>query len=160
MFIVGLGFDRLKFLELNHFSGGMVFAIENLIKFKVSGAKCAEIPVTLHRDGRKENKVISYNFRWLEYFKIFDDYMSEMAIFPSFIFFIISIFYFRNILELLSKNTNSASLENIYYLYFIFNKFSNIYVWIIFIFNSYQITNARSKNVKSFFKIFKIRYAF
>ena len=34
----------------------MVFAIENLIKFKVSGAKCAEIPVTLHKDGRKENK--------------------------------------------------------------------------------------------------------
>ena len=39
MFIVGSGFDRLKFLELNHFSSGMVFAIENLIKFKVSGAK-------------------------------------------------------------------------------------------------------------------------
>ena len=44
------GFDRSKFLELNHFSNGMVFAIENLIKFKVAGAKCTEIPVTLHRD--------------------------------------------------------------------------------------------------------------
>ena len=39
----------------------MVFAIENLIKFKVSGAKCAEIPVTLHKDGRKENKKVTFN---------------------------------------------------------------------------------------------------
>ena len=50
------GFNRLKFLELNHFSNGMVFALENLIKFKVSGAKCAEIPVTLHKDGRKKKQ--------------------------------------------------------------------------------------------------------
>ena len=34
----------------------MVFAIENLIKFKVYGAKCAEIPIVLHKDGRKKYK--------------------------------------------------------------------------------------------------------
>ena len=50
------GFNRKKFLELDHFSNGMVFAIENLIKFKISGAKCAEIPITLYKDGRKKGK--------------------------------------------------------------------------------------------------------
>ena len=45
------GFRRDIFLELKHFSGGMVFAIENLIKFKVYGAKCTEVPVILHKDG-------------------------------------------------------------------------------------------------------------
>ena len=55
----------------------MVFAIENLIKFTVSGAKCAEIPVTLHRDGKKKNKshlnTISDGWNTLRFF---NDYMS------------------------------------------------------------------------------------
>ena len=50
------GFDREKFLKLNHFSKGMVFAIENLIKFNVAGHNCVEIPITLYKDGRIKNK--------------------------------------------------------------------------------------------------------
>ena len=41
------GFNRKKFLEMNHFSKGMVFAIENLLNLKYLEQNVAEIPVTL-----------------------------------------------------------------------------------------------------------------
>ena len=38
------------------FSYGMVWCLEILIKSKINSAKCAELPITLHKDGRKVGK--------------------------------------------------------------------------------------------------------
>ena len=46
------GFDREKALALGLSCGGMEFATEIIGKFALSGAKIAEIPVTLSPDGR------------------------------------------------------------------------------------------------------------
>ena len=46
------GFDREKALALELSCGGMEFATEIIGKFALSGAKIAEIPVTLSPDGR------------------------------------------------------------------------------------------------------------
>lgn len=46
------GFDREKALALDLQCGGMEFATEIIAKFAMSGAKIAEIPVTLKPDGR------------------------------------------------------------------------------------------------------------
>jgi len=42
-------FNKEKFLELNHFSGGMVFAIENLIKFNTCPICSSEALINLGR---------------------------------------------------------------------------------------------------------------
>ena len=157
------GFDRLKFLKLNHFSSGMVFAIENLIKFKVSGAKCAEIPVTLHKDGRKKNKshlnTISDGWNTLRFLMI--TCPKWLFFFPSFIFFLISLFYFKNISELFYKNTTSVSLEDVSL--FIFYFLISFQIFMFGLFSSLIATKLqmlKANNVNNFFKIFKIRYAF
>ena len=49
-------FNKKKFNKLFHFSNGMTFAIENLIRFILANAKLKEVPVTLYRDGRVKNK--------------------------------------------------------------------------------------------------------
>ncbi|WP_440613967.1 glycosyltransferase family 2 protein [Candidatus Pelagibacter sp. HIMB1748] len=157
------GFNRLKFLELDHFSNGMVFAIENLIKFKVAGSKCAEIPVTLHRDGRKTNKshlnTISDGWNTLRFLMI--TCPKWLFFFPSFIFFIISLFYFNNVLELFLFKTNYVSIENI--LLFVFYFLISFQIFMFGLFSSLIATKLKmleSKNINSFFRIFKMRYAF
>ena len=157
------GFDRSKFLELNHFSNGMVFAIENLIKFKVSGAKCAEIPVILHKDGRKKNKshlnTISDGWNTLRFLMI--TCPKWLFFFPSLIFFIISLFYFNNILEIFFKDINSISIENISLFMFYF--LISFQIFMFGLFSSLIATKLqmlKAKTIKNFFKIFKIRYAF
>ena len=148
------GFDRLKFLELNHFSSGMVFAIENLIKFKVSGAKCAEIPVTLHKDGRKENKshlnTISDGWNTLRFLMI--TCPKWLFFFPSFIFFIISLFYFKNISELFYKILNFCIIRRCFTIYILFLISFQIFMFgLFFIFNSYKTTDVKSKQCQKFF---------
>ena len=46
-------FKKSFYDNLNFFSGGMIYNIEVLLKFYVAGAKIYEIPITLHKDGRK-----------------------------------------------------------------------------------------------------------
>ena len=157
------GFDRLKFIKLNHFSTGMVFAIENLIKFTVSGAKCAEIPVTLHRDGRKKNKshlnTISDGWNTLRFLII--TCPKWLFFFPSFILFFISLFYFNNILSSFFLSKNEFSLEKI--LLFVFYFVTSFQIFMFGLFSSLIATKLKmlkAKNINNFFKIFKIRYAF
>ena len=157
------GFNRLKFYELDHFSSGMVFAIENLIKFKVSGAKCTEIPVTLHRDGRKKNKshlnTISDGWNTLRFLII--TCPKWLFFFPSIIFFLISLFYFNNVLATFSRDINSISLENLSL--FIFYFLMSFQIFMFGLFSSLIATKLKmlkAKTIKNFFKIFKIRYAF
>ena len=49
----GMNIIRKNFFKkMNFFSGGMVWCLEILIKSKVNSAKCGELPITLHKDGR------------------------------------------------------------------------------------------------------------
>lgn len=47
-------FKREFYDKLNFFSSGMVYNIEVLLKFYIAGARISEIPITLHKDGRKK----------------------------------------------------------------------------------------------------------
>lgn len=157
------GFDRLKFLKLKHFSSGMVFAIENLIKFKVSGANCAEIPVTLSKDGRKMNKshlnTISDGWSTLRFLMI--TCPKWLFFFPSIIFFIISLFYLYQTSRLILIDLETGLSENI--LLFIFYFIISFQIFMFGLFSSLmavKLKMLKSKFVDVFFKIFKLRYAF
>ncbi len=157
------GFDRIKFLKLKHFSGGMVFAIENLIKFKVSGAKCTEIPVTLHKDGRKKNRshLNTFSDGWITLKFLIISCPKWLFFFPS-IFFLIMSFYSINKLSDLNLNQiNFINFEIIsssilYFLLsfqiFMFGLFSSL--------TAVKLKMLESKMTDNFFKIFKIKYAF
>jgi glycosyltransferase involved in cell wall biosynthesis len=47
-------FKREFYDKLSFFSSGMVYNIEVLLKFYIAGARISEIPITLHKDGRKK----------------------------------------------------------------------------------------------------------
>ena len=156
------GFDRHKFLELNHFSEGMVFAIENLIKFKVSGAKCTEIPIVLYKDGRKKNKshlnTISDGWTTLRFLMI--TCPKWLFFFPSIIFMILSLYSIYDISNLDNEKNNilfeKISLTIVYF-------FLSFQIFMFGLFSSLIATKLKmleAKNIDKFFKIFKIRYAF
>ena len=141
----------------------MVFAIENLIKFKVSGAKCAEIPVTLYRDGRKKNKshlnTISDGWNTLRFLMI--TCPKWLFFFPSTIFFLISLIYLNNVLSSSFRGINSISLENVSLFMFYF--LISFQILMFGLFSSLIATKLqmlKAQTIKNFFKIFKIRYAF
>lgn len=47
------GFSKALYQRLNQRCTGMEFAVEMLIRASLQGCKFAEVPITLHRDGRK-----------------------------------------------------------------------------------------------------------
>jgi len=47
------GFTKALYLRLNQRCTGMEFAVEMLIRASLQGVRFAEVPITLHRDGRK-----------------------------------------------------------------------------------------------------------
>ena len=57
------GFTRELYDRLNQRCGGMEFATEMIIKSSLMGAKIAEVPVTLHPDGRKTHAPHLKTFR-------------------------------------------------------------------------------------------------
>ena len=155
------GFRREIFEKLNHFSGGMVFAIENLIKFKVYGAKCAELPVILHRDGRKKTKshlnTLSDGWKTLRFLLV--TCPKWIYFFPS---FLLLFFSFSNFFEylFLSTNTDIGHINLIksitYFLMsfqiFMFGLFASLF--------AVKLKLLKSQFINLFFKIFKLRYAF
>jgi glycosyltransferase involved in cell wall biosynthesis len=157
------GFRRDIFKKLNHFSGGMVFAIENLIKFKVYGAKCTEIPVTLHRDGRKKTKshlnTISDGWKTLRFLLV--TCPKWIYFFPSLILLFFSSFSFFEFLFLTTisdtKIVYSYLIEAIIYFLlsfqiFMFGLFASLF--------AVKLKLLNSSFINLFFKIFKLRYAF
>ena len=157
------GFDRKKFLELNHFSSGMVFAIENLIKFKVSGARCAEIPVTLYKDGRKKNtshlNTISDGWTTLRFLMV--TCPKWLFFSPAVIFFILSAVSAYGLPNLFNTKISVLLFEKlsstiVYFLLgfqiFMFGLFSSLIAT--------KLKMQKPKNINIFFKIFKLRYAF
>ena len=157
------GFRKDIFEKLNHFSGGMVFAIENLIKFKVYDAKCTEIPVKLHKDGRKKTKshlnTISDGWKTLRFLLVASP--KWIYFFPSLILFFFSLFSFSEFLfpsSILDINTSYGYLIKsiIYFLLsfqiFMFGLFASLFAVKLKLLNSHLIN--------LFFKIFKLRYAF
>lgn len=157
------GFNRKKFLELDHFSNGMVFAIENLIKFKISGAKCAEIPITLYKDGRKKGKshlnTISDGWNTLRFLMV--TCPKWVYFFPSLIFFILSFISVIDFMNVIETQKNLLIVEKlfiavVYFLlgfqFFMFGLFSSLI--------AKKLKMFRSKIIINFFKIFKMRYSF
>tara|TARA_A100001011_G_scaffold324945_1_gene347573 strand:+ start:79 stop:1203 length:1125 start_codon:yes stop_codon:yes gene_type:complete len=157
------GFKKDIFLKLNHFSNGMVFAIENLIKFKVNGFKCTEIPVVLHKDGRKKSKshlnTISDGWKTLRFLLVASP--KWIYFFPSIILLILSSINFYDFLTVKSST-------QIYMSYIILTK-SIVYFLLsfqIFMFGLFSSLVAiklkllKSNFINNFFKIFKLRYAF
>ena len=157
------GFRKDIFIKLNHFSNGMVFAIENLIKFKVNGYKCAEIPVVLHKDGRKKSKshlnTISDGWKTLRFLLVASP--KWIYFFPSLILLILS---FYNLYDLL----NTLNRVQIYFSYIILTKSITYFLlsFQIFMFGLFasliaiKLKLLKSKFINNFFKIFKLRYAF
>ncbi len=156
------GFRRDIFLKLNHFSSGMVFAIENLIKFKVYGAKCGEIPITLHKDGRKKSKshlnTISDGWKTLRFLIVACP--KWIYFFPSLILFIFSIynifqFFFtdyQNLNIVYSNLFKSVLMFFLSFQIFMFGLFSSLF--------AVKLKLLKSEFINNFFKIFKLRYAF
>ncbi len=157
------GFNRKKFLELDHFSNGMVFAIENLIKFKISEAKCAEIPITLYKDGRKKGKshlnTISDGWNTLRFLMV--TCPKWVYFFPSLIFFILSFISVIDFMNVIETQKNLLIVEKlfiavVYFLlgfqFFMFGLFSSLI--------AKKLKMFKSKIIINFFKIFKMRYSF
>jgi glycosyltransferase involved in cell wall biosynthesis len=98
-------FDKKKFEEMYHFSNGMTFAIENLIRFISAKAKLKEVPVTLYKDGRIKNKshlkTISDGLKTLKLIILF----TPTRIFNIFSAILIFATCF-NIIEILSSTDN------------------------------------------------------
>jgi len=81
------GFTRELFNRLDLQCEGMEFATEMIIKASLHGARIAEIPITLHPDGRKTNaphlRTIRDGWRTLRFFLIFSPRWLFLA--PGFI---------------------------------------------------------------------------
>jgi len=69
------GFTKELYLRLELQCEGMEFATEMIIKASLQGARIAEIPVTLHRDGRKAHaphlRTVRDGWRTLRFFLVF-----------------------------------------------------------------------------------------
>tara|TARA_B100001248_G_scaffold261998_1_gene255477 strand:- start:886 stop:2007 length:1122 start_codon:yes stop_codon:yes gene_type:complete len=157
------GFDRKKFLELNHVSKGMVFAIENLIKFNVAGYKCSEIPITLYKDGRVKNKshlnTISDGWKTLKFLLI--SCPKWLYYIPSIFFLIIAIIMSVDIITDNSVNNLILKLNKINSIFIYFLLSFQIFMFGIFSsLLSIKLRLSKSRFINLFFKIFKIRYAF
>ncbi len=157
------GFNRNIFLKLDHFSNGMVFAIENLIKFKVYGAKCAEIPIVLHKDGRKKYKshlnTISDGWKTLRFLLV--TCPRWIYFFPSLVLLILSIYNFSEFLFFKNQENNYLNLTNfvqsiicflLSFQIFMFGLFSSLF--------AVKLKFLKSNLINKFFNIFKLRYAF
>ncbi len=156
------GFDREKFLKLNHFSRGMVFAIENLIKFKVAGFKCAEIPITLHKDGRKKNKshLNTISDGWLTLRFLIVTCPKWLFFFPSFILLFFSIYnlfkiFDENFIHFDLKKNEIIGTSMMFFLLsfqiFMFGLFSSL--------TAIKLKMLKNKFIDDFFRFFKLRYA-
>jgi len=158
------GFDRLLFIKLKHFSAGMVFAIENLIKFSNAKLLCSEVPITLHKDGRIKNKshlnTISDGWKTLRFLLIACP--KWLYYIPSIIFLILSIISFKEF-----QNLSPLDKDVV-----LFNKLTKIFIFCLLsfqifmfgIFSSLQANklklNRSNHFLNYFFKIFKLKYAF
>lgn len=156
-------FRKDRFLKLNHFSNGMVFALENLIKFKIAGYKCTEIPVTLHKDGRIKNKshlnTFSDGWKTLKFLLIICP--KWLYYIPSGIFFLLGTIllaiFFQNFNQ--SNEINNLIKINSILIYF----FLSFQVFMFGIFSTLIATKLQlsdSKFVNLFFHVFKLKYAF
>ena len=157
------GFDKKKFLELNHFSSGMVFAIENLIKFKVANFKCAEIPITLHKDGRKKTKshLKTFSDGWTTLRFLMVACPKWLFFVPSFLILFYSSFSLYEFVYLINNFSEQVVYEKIIYYNLLFLISFQIFMFGLFSsLISIKLKLLKSNFIRLFFKIFKIRYAF
>jgi len=158
------GFRRDIALRHKYICNGMQFAIENLIKFLVEGSKVCEIPIILHRDGRKKNKshlkTISDGLKTLKLILIFS---------PNWLFFIPSIFLFLYFFNILTNFTGSFEILDQKQKIDITNKLVlifmiNLQILFLWLYGKLVTINLgfskESKNLINFFAIFKLKYVF
>jgi glycosyltransferase involved in cell wall biosynthesis len=156
-------FRKDKFMKLNHFSNGMVFALENLIKFKIAKYKCTEIPVTLYKDGRINNKshlnTFSDGWKTLKFLLIICP--KWLYYIPSGFFLLLGTFFliifFQNFNH--DNQINNLIQINSILIYFLLS----LQVFMFGIFSSLLASKLQlldSKFVNFFFNVFKLKYAF
>ena len=154
-------FSKNFFLKLKHYCGGMEFAIENLLKFSIAKAKIKQIPITLHKDGRKLNK---------SHLRTFQDGWKTLKLLlicsPKWLYFLPAMtflfFGIENIFSLYRKNFSDIDLvreitvSSIFFILF-------MQVFMFGIFSSLKAHNLGFSNLNKFvilfFSIFKIRHA-
>ena len=109
-------FNKIKFKKLYHFSDGMTFAIENLIRFIFAKAKLKEVPVTLYKDGRLKKKshlkTISDGLKTLKLIVLFIP--ANFFYFFSFILIFFAVLEIKEIL--LMSNNLLLKINNIFIL--------------------------------------------
>ena len=141
----------------------MVFAIENLIKFKVYGAKCSEVPIVLHRDGRKKTKshlnTISDGWTTLRFLLV--TCPKWLYFFPSFILlFFSTISLFDFIFSSSNLDTKFINLNLINSIIFFLLSFQIFMFGLFASLFAVKLKLLRSSFIDLFFKIFKLRFAF
>lgn len=157
------GFKKDKFMKLNHFSKGMVFALENLIKFKIANYKCTEIAITLHKDGRINNKshlnTISDGWKTLKFLLIACP--KWLYYIPSAFFFLLSSFFLVELSKSFYQNNEINNLIQINSIFIYFLLSFQVFMFGIFSsLLSIKLQLSQSKFVTIFFNLFKLRHAF
>jgi glycosyltransferase involved in cell wall biosynthesis len=109
-------FDKRKFEKMYHFSNGMTFAIENLIRFISAKAKLKEVPVILYKDGRIKKKshlkTISDGLKTLKLIILF----IPARIFNFFSFILISIVVYKIVEIFLMRDSLLIKINDIFIL--------------------------------------------
>tara|TARA_A100001015_G_C15013728_1_gene724463 strand:+ start:1032 stop:2120 length:1089 start_codon:yes stop_codon:yes gene_type:complete len=152
------GFRRSISLKHNYICKGMQFAIEHLIKFLLTAQKITEIPITLHRDGRKKHsghlKTYSDGFKTLKLLLLF----SPTWIYIFFETILIITFYSEIKNYFISSNYSVIKFLDQNFLFSILS-FQIFFLWIFS--KQISLNLGFSKNnayIELFFKIFKIEY--
>ena len=77
------GFTKALYQRLDQRCTGMEFATEMIIKASLYQTRCAEIPITLHPDGRKAHPPPQNVSGWLAYPALFPDVQSALVVFDA-----------------------------------------------------------------------------
>ena len=152
-------FRRDFYNKLKFFSSGMVYNIEVLLKFYIAGAKISEIPITLHKDGRKKArshlKTIPDGLRTLKFLLVCSP--NWLYFIPGvllLVFTIASIFF-----QIINKDLITSEkelLDNFIYLSL------SIQIIMLGLFStiiSEKIGFKKKNSLKNFFKVFNIKLA-
>lgn len=154
-------FRKSSFDKIKHFSKGMEFAIENLIKFNAYNLKIAQVPITLFKDGRVNStshlRTIRDGLRTLKLMLICSP--KWLYFFPALLFLILSIhniytldFYSLSEYKLFKEITISG-------LFFIIS-FQIFFVGIFASLKSLNLNFSKDNTfLDIFFKIFKLDQA-
>ncbi len=151
------GFKKSIALKHNYICKGMQFAIENLLKFHLTSKKVTEIPIILHKDGRKQHsghlKTVSDGIKTLKLILLLS---------PTWFYFIFQAFLFLLFFnDLTNSFQNELGFNNLIskHLLFISISLQLFFLWVYSRLTSINLGFSKEGNfLKLFFKFFKIEY--